>query len=45
MLLPNLLMVSLSPLCPPCPPPCLNFATPGGKSSSSWATMISSGLI
>src|SRR3954468_6022948 len=37
--------MSFSPLWPAMPPPCLMRAVPGGKSSSSCTTRISSGLI
>src|SRR5258706_10916414 len=37
--------MSFSPLWPAMPPPCFTRATPGGKSSSSCTTRISSGLI
>ena len=37
--------MSFRPLWPAMPPPCLSFAVPGGKSSSSCTTRISSGSI
>ena len=36
-------MIERSPLWPARPPPALTFSSPGGRSSSSWTTMICSG--
>ena len=42
---PSWAWMSLSPLWPPLPPPCLRRMPPGGRSSSSCTTRISAGAI
>ena len=41
---PSRAWMSFRPLWPPLPPPCLRRMPPGGRSSSSWMTRISSGV-